>query len=312
MPDKIIFIHIPRTGGSFVKNAVATALAKERLGPFHRLAGFPSAQTNPIKSAANFASVRVANFIKSEIPSEAGYWRSDDGRFVYIHALNPRDSDLAEGRPFTVVRHPLDQIVSIYEFQIASPPFWRYVRRNAPESVIAEMLPGAPECRFADYVRFQYEYLISRRIRDKLGIDARDMKMDAGFYVVWQMLHMFRDPAKTALALDKSDFANGRWRDRALDVSVLKFENLAADLRRALLERGMNPKHIDFIRSGSRKINAAPRRKPRWREYYDDNLLAYAVEREFPIFQMFPEYAPNGAAANPSDLARDMSARASR
>ena len=189
--------------------------------------------------------------------------------------------------------------MSIYEFQIASPPFWRYVRRNAPESVIAEMLPGAPECRFADYVRFQYEYLISRRIRDKLGIDARDMKMDAGFYVVWQMLHMFRDPAKTALALDKSDFANGRWRDYALDVSVLKFENLAADLRRALLERGMNPKHIDFIRSGSRKVNAAPRRKPRWREYYDDNLLAYAVERELPIFQMFPEYAPDGGSRQP-------------
>ena len=294
MPDKIIFIHIPRTGGSFVKNAVATALAKERLGAFHRLAGFPSRQTNPLKTAANFVSVRFANLVRDRLPSEAGYWRSADGRYVYIHAYSPRESDLAGGKPFTVVRNPLDQIVSVYEFQIASPAFWSYVRRKTPESAIADMLPGAPDCRFADYVRFQYEHLISSRLRDKLGIEARDMKMDAGFYAVWQMLHMFRDPAQTMLALDKSDFANGRWRDCALDVSVLKFENLADDLRRALSERGMNSEHIDFIRIGNRKLNAAPRRKPRWREYYDDDLLEYVVEREWPIFQMFPEYAPPG------------------
>ena len=253
--DRFIFMHVPKTGGSFVKAVTRIALLKEKLGRFHWLVSF-----------------RAVSFLKAVRKKYMSFVPPATLDPVYLPFSQLNRQDAAQDRMFTVIRHPLDQLVSKYEFD-RSLPGWR---------------DDWSDASFPDFVRRQYEGIPDRLWND-FGIPANEMKMNVGLYSFIYVKYLFRNPGRALRLMDRSYFTGGRWRADMANLHFVRYESLNDDLHGVLLKFGMDRKHVDFIRKTKRRVNASRLREGRhWSEYYDDALLEYVLEREWPLFRMFP------------------------
>ena len=253
--DRFIFIHVPKTGGSFVKAVTRIALFKEKLGRFHWLVSFRAVSSLKAVRKKYMAFVPPATLDP-----------------VYLPFFQLNRQAVAKDRLFTVIRHPLDHLVSKYEFD-RSQPGWR---------------DDWSDASFPDFVRRQYDGIPDRLWND-FGIRRTEMKMNVGLYSFIYVKYLFRNPGRALRLMDSSYFTGGRWRADMANLHFVKYESLNDDLHRVLLKFGMDRKHVDFIRRTKRRVNVSRLREGRpWSEYYDDALLEYVLEREWPLFRMFP------------------------
>ena len=292
--EKLIFIHIGKTGGDFVRTVVDFLLVRGWTGRFLRLFDFRTVVL------LNGVRRRVVASLGSELPTRLPVLLSNPRRlrprgFLHVHDGPPANWRTIPGRRFTVVRHPLDHIVSQYEYQRTMPDVWDGVTRSVPDSVLQSyVIPReGGGCRFPDWLRFFYEYKLPLRVRNELGIRAGEMKTNVGFWTVWHVEHLMKNPSCAAKRMSRDYLASGAWKKELMDVEILKFENLNEELHDFLVASGADPRHVAFLRKDRcARINVSPGRKGRhWRAYYDDALLEYALDHEWPLFLMFPEIA---------------------
>ena len=291
--EKLIFIHIGKTGGSFVRTVVDFLLVRGRLGPFQRLFNFRAVLL------LNGVRRRVVASLGSELPKRLPVLLSNPERlrphgFLHVHDRPPANWRTVPGRRFTVVRHPLDHIVSQYEYQRTVPEVRDGMTRSVPDSVLqGYAIPREGDCRFPDWLRFFYEYKLPLRVRNELGVRADEMQTGIGFWCVWHVKYLMKNPSRVVKRMSREYLASGDWKRELMDVEILKFENLNEDLHDFLVASGMDPRRVAFLKKDRRtRINVSPGRKGRhWRAYYDDALLEYVLDHEWPLFLMFPEIA---------------------
>ena len=161
-----------------------------------------------------------------------------------------------------------------------------------PARVLANLphIPGAPDCDLMDFVRFRNDVILDFVLLEH-GVFRDEMKMDVGLLTCRYIIMLFRDPARILRVMDRDYFTSGHYKNDMPPIHFVQFENLNEDIHRTLCDFGMKPEYVDFARRTKRKLNdAKPRPKRHWREHYDDAALSYAIDEEWPLFQMFPNH----------------------
>lgn len=279
--DRFIFVHVPKTGGAFVRRTLRIVATKERLGRLHWMANFDTI-------GAGRAILERARFLPFDRIRDAVSGRIDVIEFHdSVHRLRSFPTN-AHKPALTVIRHPLDHLVDMFEYHMHDARYWK----KMPENVVRKYVPKAPSVEFPEFIRLNDEYRLGRLLQ-RLGVERNDMRMDAGYLTVLYVAHLFDDPVRALRSMDPAWFKSGRHEAHMTNLAIVHTENLAVELRRVLGELGVDPRYLAFL-GGTRprhRLNVSAHRAGRnWRDYYDDDLLAAVSAKEWPLFTMFPEY----------------------
>lgn len=270
-----VYIHYPKTGGSFV-TAMVTGL-------------YP-----PMGVLPEVVERMTKRTVRGTWPQ-----RSATAAKVYLRTLGHLDLNKHGGcaqipecftdRPLvTTVRNPYDRYVSMYEF-----PLWRtesepYLQRSR----LAELLPHFPDVTFHEFVTEVSEHrgpwCAPSPVADRLGFETRDL-----------IFHFCRRPGQTVERVMNASPADMTEIVRAdlCDLTFLRTEHLNDDLADYLHGFGHSDDVLDPIRA-SQKV--WPREGGRdaqatWRPYYSEELLARVRRKERVLLELFPEYDVEGA-----------------
>jgi hypothetical protein len=273
--DKVIYIHMPKTGGTFTT---------EVLGRLHAL---PAARP-----------VRVARGVRRRLSGRE--FPSSWLKYGPLADLEPKHGtchDIPEehrGKAiFSTLRNPLDWYVSQYEFG-----WWKRTFVYHPEKyptpaghAIEQALPAfqAAHRHFPDVSFSEFFDLccLAAATYDVAGAPS------VGLYTHSILRFYFRDPVRALRSLDEAYAASGRWRSDVFDVEFVFMHDLPRQLDRRLRRYGYAPRDLRFIRSLGRVLPEGRGRTDDqdWRSYYDEHLLSRVREADWLAFGMFPALA---------------------
>jgi len=260
-----VFIHMPKTGGTFVKEM----LRKVYLGYRYRYRSNEASFT--LKDKCFHLRTRLLRKLSlapwvDTIGEKHG--RCDD--------IPPKYQSLPI---LGGIRNPFDWYVSSYEFQS-----WRKYPELYPG--ILEN-PHFPNLSFREFVQ-QLE--TSERINlFNRGVTAVDPTI--GRFTTFFINFYFRRPTEilqSVANLESKDCIAGEM----YPVTFLHTETLNRDLSEYLSQFMSRKRVLRFveIEKPILPIGAAIRKR-HWRDYYDADLMAEIRERDRLIFSLFPEYA---------------------
>lgn len=255
--DRFVMINFPKTGSSFARSV---------LKELHRPKGFQKvlARLGMAKSTLNELLLPVIWF------KDAGWnYPNQHGVYTQVPAADRGK------RIMTVVRDPLQRMVSAYEFR-----HWaRYPGNN--EAAIRARFPHFPDLSFEEFMEMNDRIILPSRMPDGVQVDI-------GLATYQQIQYYAKDPVATLLGLrPDTDLA----RDRALhfpEVTYLHTEGLSRELHAFLLEMGYPEKDLAFILSKP-KENVTERSRP---AYLTPAMVEQARQRDRFFYQLFPEYLP--------------------
>jgi len=248
--DDFVFLNYPRTGSTFVREALRDVYAKHPERRFEELV-LPNSRTLTARRQRRMSQ----HGSRHQIP--AGH----------------------EDKPvFSVVRHPLDRLVS--QFALA---FWSQGNDVAPVAELRSRFPSYPKLSFGEFLDYHGSFAFEdvRQGAELMAHMGTETLHFVRFYA--------RDPAAAlaeltdeAIENDAAGFSEG--------VRFLRNESLAADLRAILAEVGFDQDKTRFIEGKAHSNAARSRRGRTWREYFSpDEESAFRV-RERLLFRLFPEY----------------------
>jgi hypothetical protein len=181
------------------------------------------------------------------------------------------------------IRNPFDRYVSQYEFA-----YWKHSPR--PEwdiDAIRERVPQYPDISFAEYFEIANASMRiivppKSELAARIGIQTEQFVLRY-FHRPREIIHRF---------LDDQYIASGAFRSDMYDVRFLRTDHLNQDLRETLADIGLPAERIRFIDDLDRIFPPRGGRgdtKP-WERYYDAELLRQVREREALLFTLFPAY----------------------
>lgn len=256
LTDDFVYIHLPKTGGTFVTE-ILTRLYSNR--------GNHWVQLLPEKIRAKY--------------------RKD---FVILHDLKHsmcREIPISHtDKPILAnVRSPYTRYISEYEFG-----WWK---EHCPWDIkmIKELYPHFPDISFSEF----YEILNGFALPPQLSrLGAGDVN-NIGFQSRLFIEYFFREPAKiksdyskdpTNYQIDKADM---------YDVHFLRTESLNTDLFDALVGLGFQKDDLSFILDSPKIFpndEGRRREKDKFEKYFSPELADKVRAQEHFIFQLFPEY----------------------
>lgn len=150
--ENILFLHIPKTGGStFIGHL------KDSLGVKHDI---PTHKTNKIKHI----EIKHVDF------------QDNERKFIFPKVFHPNFK--YNGKIFIIIRNPIDRLLSEFNFQYH---ILNGKNGNKQAAIISKLKP-TPQC-FEEYIEFkethnyQTKFLIGRPINDKKPITFEDFKI---------------------------------------------------------------------------------------------------------------------------------------
>jgi len=255
-----VFLHLPKTGGTFVRSAL-DRLERQRGKTFvHR------------------AARKVGLPVTVELPPH-GTWRELPVAYRGREVL-------------TVVRSPYDRYVSEYHFhrgEFRECPGW-FGQANP---VIAARWPAFLDLSYEQYVRYGNEECTFLRFP---GFAAEDQP---GMYAQHFLYFFAKNLEATVRDLTPGSVRDGRLLSSLPRMRFLQMHDLNEQLRTYLLERGYSARRIEFIRDMGRVLPQGRGRKSddAWEQYYTPALKAYVRNKERLLFELFPEFDQAGAEA---------------
>jgi len=254
--DKLVFLHSPKTGGTFVS---------EVLKKLQRRLSAKYSQPKPKYKDLRLLIFDLHNF-RLHLTQHINYCR------IPVKYKT---------RPILgCVRNPCDRYVSQYEF--------RNWERNPPvkKRYILKAFPNYPELTFGEYLEF------TNTIEIKARRYAKELKADIGIYTFHFIQMYFKDPRKVFNKIDEDYINSEAYKDDMPNIIFLRTENLNGDLYRALLSLGYDEEDIAFILNEEKILPDSGRRRADqdWKKYYNPELLNYVKRKERFLFKLFPEY----------------------
>jgi hypothetical protein len=258
LTDSFVCLNYPRTGSTFARTVLRAVYGHDRPGLLGRWHAW--------RDRGRFRELSLR--IDRTRSARRSRRRTQHGAVHQIPASH-------RGLPIlSVLRHPLDRVVSQYEHG-----FWRTYPPGSQRAIRARF-PNFPDIDFAQYLELQREFgridvQQDARVDESIGPDT---------------LHFVRffapDPERALARLTPQTIESGEAIAELADVRFLRFESLTEDLLRHLEEIGFDQSTLAFVDKLPR-INAATSRKGRdWRDYFTPTLEAEYRERERLLFMI--------------------------
>lgn len=252
--DNFVFIHFPKTGGTFVTKVMrkihnrkdpdwwVNRLYNKWLGGGHKV---------------NYKEVNKHGSCR-EIP-------------------NSHESKLI----FSAIRDPFEWYVSEYFFG-----WWkRYPEQyGVNESYMTEKYPSFPNLSFPQYVKACCEDFSTR-----FDVNTNFYK-ENGWYSRRIIDFYFREPNTIEYQCSESDIGDIEFDKYMFDVKFLNTESINDDLFNVL--KGLGYENIDFIRGLGRvrPDDQYESRKKSAEELFTSELTEYVLDKEELFFNIFKEY----------------------
>lgn len=282
--DHLVFVHMPRTGGTFVESVLRKIHQKR--GDFieERQEDAPT----PLKNRLMGMVSKRSTFLNLLQQTRHGVW-NQHGTIALIpqaHAHKP---------VITILRNPLDGYVSEYEFKLwkTDPAAFR-----VDVEAVRRKFAAFPDITFAQFIDF-LDDTVERWHADHPAFPERVL----GYYTLQFLLFYLAKPL--AEQRDAAYLGDRKYlADVRPDLHFLFMHNLNQNLHDTLLGLGYAPEEVAFIPNQQKIYPKGGGRSEgqTWQQYYAPALMARAREREKMLFGLFPELeqpapAPIGATA---------------
>lgn len=257
--DRFIYIHQPKTGGTFVTDALL------------KLYGVQWGWWPHLKTALRGWT---------EWDSKFGLLRMQDK-----HGSCSRIPRKFADRPiFSTIRNPFDYYVSQYEFGWWKRKEWMKYYRQAEGA--EELLHGFPDLSFEHYLK-----LMVRTFNKANNQDFEDPDQ-LGFYTTSFIRLFFRDTGADEKQNSDAYFQEEAFREDMYDVSFLTTRNLNSQLYQYLNNIGFAEEQISFILNKKKVLPQGKGRTERqaWQQYYNPELKALIAQKDALIFKLVPDY----------------------
>lgn len=258
--DRLVFVHVPKTGGSFVTDA----LLRVHGAHWGRWQQLRMALTGRVRWQTPLG--RVAMYAPKH-----GFCRN-----VPAHE---------QGKTLcATVRNPYDLYVSQYEFGWWKRGIFHGRYRDLPD--FATRFASFPELSFAEYVTLVNEAFPSPG-------SERAPCGPVGHLTQEYVQYFFRNPEAAFAKLDADYLRSDEARRDMYPVRLLRTSHLNRDLHTLLLEVGYPEEAVSFVPSMQRVLPVGGGRsgeKQKWERYYTPELKAEVRERERLLFELFPEF----------------------
>lgn len=270
--DKFVFIHMPKTGGTFVTSI---------LRKIHEARGDRIEERRADQKPKSRFSLREwfnprQTVLLLNNRQGASDWNQHGttGQIPPEHLHKPI---------LTVLRNPYDRYVSQYEFK------WWIDRLDAFTSdmdALKRAYPHYPDISFADFVAISNSFFRGGQ-NDHFGEDdflGRHTCQFAAYY--------FTNPARLR-DIDANYLATKQyWQDTRPNLRYIFQEDLNRQLHDFLLEMGYDPAEIAFILNHGKIMPKEGGRtaEQTWESYYTPELKAWLRHHERMLFEMFPQW----------------------
>jgi hypothetical protein len=254
LTDQFVYIHIPKSGGSFVEEALRLLLDGKP--------GF---------------------YLDSGSPGNRGMFGCADQHDRYCQLpLEYRDRKL-----LATIRNPFDHHVSLFEFG-----WWKnHPQDTFDPQRIKDAFPHFPELSFSEYLAAVNDWtLVEPSYAPKGGYDKL-IELGVGPLTFDFIRFLAPDPEAVFASLPQFLAEGGR--EEALAVAnFIPTHRLNSGLHAFLLGLGFEPSRIDFILSLGRILPDGSTRTENmdWQPYYNAESKRLVRERERVLFEMFPEF----------------------
>lgn len=275
--DRFVFVHLPKTGGTFVEGVLES---------IHRARGDRVVECRWRKPS------RLRGLV-GQVGRKLGLGRTRPGTFIKL--LHPRDGVYSHhgpvsrippehaGKPvLSVLRNPYDWYVSQYEFKwwIKHPPAPGQAAR------LKAVFPSYPDLTFGEFIRFSDQLHVKKRasffpLADPLGRQTIEF---VSFF--------FTDPARAA-GLDEACLEDRRYlRDLCPRLKPIFQEDLNRQLHEFLLGLDYRPEEVAFILDHApvRPAGSTRTASQKWEQYYTPGLKAEVRRRERLLFALYPQW----------------------
>ena len=267
-----VFLHVPRTGGNFVRAVLLRSSQKPR----------------------------VIESVEPRLQLKNKYWRRV--KRMYLQIVNPLFPleggafhgayvDIPERYQHTPVvaikRDPLAYYVSCYLFnRDKNDPSiydWRErYRENREQGNLS--IGNSPLPNFAEFLVFYNEVLPGQRFLK--WSRGRHMGCRIGFMTFIYIWFFFKDPVEVLVKTDEElleYFESQRWKQGICPVRFLRTEHLNQDLYDFLCEMGYNRENLSFVLK-EKKVNAS---RGNVKVDYSEELVNYIKEKDRIYYRYF-------------------------
>jgi hypothetical protein len=304
LADRFVYIHEPKTGGTFV----SYALSQLHGGLIDvRPSRFVVEAIRLRLPAAAFSFERRA---RSASPTSAGskygplYNWNDHG------TCNEIPKAFRAGPIFATVRNPFQKYVSGYLFG-----WWKrseylpLYNRTIPD--FAQRYSNFPELSFREYMELMHATWTvpgNRGLYSGRGIGFQSERFIRFYFrVPWLRRGTTHDISSIVRRLDSEYIESGQYVADLFDIRFLRTERLNQELSRTLLELGYEPADVEFVESlkhivpvGGTEIGFTERATSHdWASFYTHDLTEVVRQKDRLLFLLFPDFdvpAEPGAA----------------
>ncbi len=272
--QKFIYIHLPKTGGTFVTTVL------DRLHRRVRPARSQSARIQRVIRATVRRSVA-----RRERPQEYGPILDLEPKHGTCHDI---PSEFRHLPILSTIRNPYDWYVSQYEFgwwkrtflykpELYPTPVGEAIERALPSFI--DDHPSFPDIGFEGFME-----LCERAMEAVNG----ERGSDVGLYTYGFLRFYHREPE----ALRGTSGSLSDMRDDIFEVEFLFTHRLNEQLYRFLLATGYERKDLAFISELDRilPMGRGRREDQLWSQYYTSELKSWVRERDRLLFERFPEF----------------------
>jgi hypothetical protein len=255
--DKFVFVHQPKTGGTFVRQVLdSVARAEVTQGPLGRL--------------------RRAGLL----PRRFHYLDTADYHDT-CHEIPPEHR---QKRIVSAIRDPFDFYVSFYHYGwwVAHP---EDSYRDFDE--VRRAFPGFPDLSFAQFLDLANGFFVDF---DRIGDPGRNHRM--GYYSTQFLQYFFKSPTDAYRSIDSAYLADRAWRDDMFAVEFLRTSTLNRDLHQFLATEGYPRRYIDGVLRKTPvrpQEHHTPRPGSSFKNYYTRETYELVREKEQLLFGIFPD-----------------------
>lgn len=265
LTDRFVYIHFPKTGGSFVTN---------RLFKLHELVG---SVPHPSENSDTGIETNWGGLIDT---AKDGSQHNTCREIPFGFRQKPI---------LSTIRNPYDRYVSGYMYG-----WWRrFPEKFAPDvEAVVKAFPNYPDLSFDDYVRISNDFNAFSKIPTPYLAPERPI----GQRTYETIKFFFKDEPETIFSKLTEDYiVSGLYQQDMFPVRFLPMENLNRSLYNFLVEVGYPENQVQFILDSEKVMpgiqEGTIRRADRgWQDYYTPELKAFVRQRERLLFQLFPEY----------------------
>lgn len=262
--DRFVYIHLPKTGGSFVVSALRRLHGEEHIhfgtwNMLKRVLYLPVAFKTPAGTL-----------------TFAAYKHSGCKR---IPAAHRRKAILSN------MRHPLDYYVSQYEFG------WWKQKMYLPRYYLRvpgfhRRFPRFPDLSFPEFLE-----LWTSALNHRSHTNFSDPN-EVGYYTNIFVDCFFKDPQEVLASWSTDYVRSEAYLHDLLPVEFIHTHDLNRQLRNYLERQGYSAEQTNFILEKDPVLPGGKGRSKdqHWQKYYTEELKALILSKDRLLFDLFPQY----------------------